>query len=340
MSVSNSFTNGVATDATTINANFTDIAAELTNSVSVDGQSTLTGQLKAASGTVSAPGVTFGSDTNSGIYRIGSDNLGMSLGGSKVVDYATTGVAVTGTLSCTGAFTGSTTITANTGFSPDADDGAYLGQSGTAFSDLFLASGGVINWNAGNATLTHSASLLTSNVALSLGTSNALTAGTVELGHASDTTLARASAGRVTVEGSNVLMASDVASQANQEAASSTSVLVTPGRQHFHPGSAKAWVNFDLSGTATIDLDYGVASITDNGSGDTTITYDTAFSTADYVFEGSAGHNSDDSAYTMHSNDATTFIAASLRVITSIANEGATAFQNSAYNGVVFLGDH
>lgn len=62
-----------------------------------------------------------------------------------------------------GAITG-TTITGNTGFMPDANDGAYLGQSGTAFSDLFLASGGVINWDAGNATLTHSASLLTSNV--------------------------------------------------------------------------------------------------------------------------------------------------------------------------------
>src|SRR3990167_4271438 len=171
MSVSNSFTNGVATDATTINANFTDIAAELTNSVSVDGQSTLTGQLKAASGTVSAPGVTFGSDTDSGLYRIGSDNVGLSLGGSKVVDYATTGVSVTGTfsisstLAVTGALTGSstlqgTTITATTGFVPDADDGAYLGQSGTGFADLFLASGGVINWNAGDVTLTHSSNLL------------------------------------------------------------------------------------------------------------------------------------------------------------------------------------
>lgn len=60
------------------------------------------------------------------------------------------------------AITG-TTITANTGFMPDADDGAYLGQSGTAFSDLFLASGGVINWNAGNVTLTHSAGILTQN---------------------------------------------------------------------------------------------------------------------------------------------------------------------------------
>jgi hypothetical protein len=59
-----------------------------------------------------------------------------------------------------GAITG-TTITANTGIVPDADDGAYLGQSGTAFSDLFLASGAVVNFNAGDVTLTHSANLLT-----------------------------------------------------------------------------------------------------------------------------------------------------------------------------------
>jgi hypothetical protein len=54
-----------------------------------------------------------------------------------------------------------TTITANTGFVPDANDGAYLGVSGTAFSDLFLASGGVIDWNAGASTITHSAGALT-----------------------------------------------------------------------------------------------------------------------------------------------------------------------------------
>jgi hypothetical protein len=51
------------------------------------------------------------------------------------------------------AITG-TTITANTGLMPDANDGAYIGQAGTAFSDLFLAEGGVINWDSGDATLT------------------------------------------------------------------------------------------------------------------------------------------------------------------------------------------
>lgn len=49
------------------------------------------------------------------------------------------------------------------GITPTANDGAALGASGTAWSDLFLASGGVINFNAGNVTITHSAGLLTLN---------------------------------------------------------------------------------------------------------------------------------------------------------------------------------
>jgi len=53
------------------------------------------------------------------------------------------------------------TLTVNTNIVPDADDGAGLGVSGTAFSDLFLASGAVINFNAGDVTLTHSSNTLT-----------------------------------------------------------------------------------------------------------------------------------------------------------------------------------
>jgi hypothetical protein len=45
-------------------------------------------------------------------------------------------------------------------------DAAALGSATKMWSDLFLADGGVINWNNGNATLTHSSALLTSNVAV------------------------------------------------------------------------------------------------------------------------------------------------------------------------------
>ncbi len=44
--------------------------------------------------------------------------------------------------------------------SPAADDGLALGISGTAYADLFLASGAVINFNAGDVTMTHSANTL------------------------------------------------------------------------------------------------------------------------------------------------------------------------------------
>lgn len=87
------------------------------------------------------------------------------------------------------------------GLSPSTTDGLALGSTSLMWSDLFLASGAVINFNNGNATLTHSAGLLTSNVSLSLGTSNVLTTGTIELGAASDTTLSRSSAGVLAVEG-------------------------------------------------------------------------------------------------------------------------------------------
>jgi hypothetical protein len=49
---------------------------------------------------------------------------------------------------------------------PATSDVAALGTSTLMWSDLFLASGGVINFNNGNYTLTHSAGVLTANGAL------------------------------------------------------------------------------------------------------------------------------------------------------------------------------
>ena len=105
------------------------------------------------------------------------------------------------TLAFTGASSG---YTYDAALLPSANDAAALGASATSWADLFLASGGVIDFNAGNYTLTHSAGLLTANGALSIGTSNALTAGTIELGAATDTTISRGAAGFIAVEGNRV----------------------------------------------------------------------------------------------------------------------------------------
>ena len=48
-------------------------------------------------------------------------------------------------------------------------------------------------------------------------------------------------------------------------------------------GTAKAWVNFNGTGTVAIRRAFNVSSITDNGSGDYTINFTTAMPDANYA---------------------------------------------------------
>jgi hypothetical protein len=52
--------------------------------------------------------------------------------------------------------------------------------------------------------------------------------------------------------------------------------------------TAKAWVNFNGSGTVAIRAAGNVSSITDNGTGDYTVNFTTALTDANYVWVGSA----------------------------------------------------
>lgn len=102
--------------------------------------------------------------------------------------------------------------------------------------------------------------------------------------------------------------------QADMEAATATDLTVTPGRAHNHPGVAKAWVNFDGSGTVAIREDYNVLSITDNGTGDYTINIDTDFATAGYCAVGMmGGTGNSDKGITLHPTTAPTVGAISVQ---------------------------
>lgn len=58
----------------------------------------------------------------------------------------------------------------------------------------------------------------------------------------------------------------------------------------------KAWINFNGTGTIAINDSFNASGITDNGTGDYTITWDTNFANINYSFVGSAKEPGDGSA--------------------------------------------
>ena len=77
-----------------------------------------------------------------------------------------------------------------------------------------------------------------------------------------------------------------LATQAEMETGTALTSFVTPGRTQYHPGVAKAWCRITDAGLLE-SPDYGVASITDTGTGNRTIVWDVDFSTAVYVITSS-----------------------------------------------------
>jgi hypothetical protein len=102
------------------------------------------GSFNAGAGTELLPAYSFVGDPNSGIYSAGGDILGFVVGGNEEMRLTATELA------------------------PGDSDGAALGSTALMWSDLYLANGGLINFNNGNYTITHSAGLLTTNGALTI----------------------------------------------------------------------------------------------------------------------------------------------------------------------------
>ena len=77
-----------------------------------------------------------------------------------------------------------------------------------------------------------------------------------------------------------------IASRGLMEAATggngSTTTAVPPGRLYYSPQVLKAWARFNGTGTAALDQADNVASLTDNGTGDYTLTWDTDMEDTNY----------------------------------------------------------
>lgn len=90
----NSFSPGTTISSSDMNENFSDIASEITNSVAVDGQSTMTGPLKLQNGSQAAPALTFGSDLDTGCWRKGANNMACGAGNTEAFNWTGTGITL------------------------------------------------------------------------------------------------------------------------------------------------------------------------------------------------------------------------------------------------------
>jgi len=96
-------------------------------------------------------------------------------------------------------------------------------------------------------------------------------------------------------------------------------------------GSAKAWVNFNGTGTVAIRESFNVGSITDNGTGDYTINFTNAMSNTNYAVVASQAYdnNTVSSSNTTNPPVSNNFATGSFRY--STPNAGGTKI-DSTYN--------
>lgn len=103
-----------------------------------------------------------------------------------------------------------------------------------------------------------------------------------------------------------------------------------------HQGVCKAWCRFVGTGTPAITNSYNCSSITDNGAGDFTINFTTAFANANYTLAGCASWSAAANPIVTQPN-ATAPATGSCRINTVEASSAGLFDANRAY--VIFFGE-
>lgn len=105
------FVAGTTISSAAVNDDFSDIATALTGSLPRDGQAGMIGQFKAADGSLALPGIAFTNDLNTGIYRPGSDQIAIVVGGVQVALFNSGGLQGTTPIGAIVDYGGSTAPT-------------------------------------------------------------------------------------------------------------------------------------------------------------------------------------------------------------------------------------
>ena len=116
---------GTVISSSTFNAFTADIGTGLSTAITKNGQTTTTALIpfafgisaavssSFAAGTVAAPSIYLATDTGTGFYRIGANNNGYSVSGTKLLDFSSALLAITGAATVSTTLTASGLVTGN-----------------------------------------------------------------------------------------------------------------------------------------------------------------------------------------------------------------------------------
>lgn len=85
-------TGDVAVNTNKFNVTASSGNTTIAGTLGVTGDATLTGKLLNSNGSVSSPSISFSSDSDNGLYYIGTNNYGISVGGNKIGEFNSNGI--------------------------------------------------------------------------------------------------------------------------------------------------------------------------------------------------------------------------------------------------------
>ena len=241
---------------------------------------TLTGVLTAATGSTSAPSLNFG-DGGTGFYKVSTNVIGLIANQAEVAFFDQNSFTIDNSkelrlLENSGseyiALKAPSSISSNRTIT-------FPNETGTVLTNATS----IANSNLANSSVT------VGSTAISLGSSATTVAGLTSL---TSTSLVATNVQATNLKGTNI-----------QDTSGNNGS--TP--EQIQKGRAKAWVIFGNDGSK--DADFGVSQVDDNGTGNFTIHFSSAFANANYAFALSGGRGTGTGA----------------RIVTQEGTEGKTA---------------
>jgi hypothetical protein len=143
----NPVVSGTLIESVWANSTMADLAQAMSDSLDRFGRSTMAAPFLANDGTISAPGIAFGAESSTGLYRKAAKVLAVSVGGMQIAEFTQTAVNLLKPLNVPGiTSTGDVSITGNLTLT-----GTFTPGPITTTGDITLADGKAIKWGDGSA---------------------------------------------------------------------------------------------------------------------------------------------------------------------------------------------